>query len=82
MKWFVLASIPVILTGFIYLDRGTELKGKECQPQGMCTTDLSGVKPRSAALCPDAVPQENPVSQTETEDNNTLLFKNIIVCIF
>jgi len=81
MKQLALASVPVLLAGFLFLSPVIDLPWKSGQSQVESTRHVPVVNTLSVDSCHGVPIQEQTVSQTETDNDNSLLYKNIIVCL-
>jgi len=81
MKWFLLVSAPVLLTGLVFF--GPVINTPEKFPPSRVESkkDIPLVNSPSEVSYPGATGKAQTGFQTETDNNNQLLYKNIIVCI-
>jgi hypothetical protein len=81
MKMFMLISMPLILFGVLHYTAEKGPEGKSSPPQEQYSGDMSLSDTWSANSSTGALFLQQSVSEPETNDDNRLLFKNIIVCI-
>ena len=81
MKWFILASVPVAVAGLLLfrveIDPGT----KPVHVQLRNVRDMTMIDPWTYNGPGEVILQDQPVSRPESGNDNSLLFKNILVCI-
>jgi hypothetical protein len=81
MKWLVLVSVPVLLTGMIFFGQVIDPPKKSASSPADFKKVVPVVNSRSQDSYPGSTGQDQTGYQTETDNDNRLLYKNIIVCI-
>ncbi len=80
MKWFILISVPVMITGWLLfgIAVGTSEKPDSPKTESIGYTQWSVANAISAG---DASYPEQTYTKPEPDTDQSLLFKNILVCI-